>query len=145
VVFFATVATVNGIMIYAAVSTFGGVETGNAYRAGLAFAQDIAAAQQQDARQWQVRAELSPGADGVTRVQLSVRDAASQPVAGLDAILRLAHPTDRRLDHTIEVHEDSPGHFRGVARVASGQRDLVIELARGPERMFRSKTRIVVR
>jgi nitrogen fixation protein FixH len=143
--FFATVAAVNGVMIYAAVSTFGGVETGNAYRAGLAFAQDIADAQQQDARRWQVRAELSPDKDGATRVELLVLDASSQPVAGLDAILRLAHPTDRRLDRVLEVREDSPGRFRGATRVENGQRDLVIELLRGQERMFRSKTRIVIR
>ena len=49
VAFFAVVAGVNGIMIRAAVSTFGGVETGNAYQAGLAFAQEIAAVEAQDA------------------------------------------------------------------------------------------------
>ena len=34
IAFFAVVAIVNGIMIRAAISTFGGVETGSAYQAG---------------------------------------------------------------------------------------------------------------
>ena len=36
VLFFATIAAVNAIMIRAATVTFGGVETANAYQAGLA-------------------------------------------------------------------------------------------------------------
>ncbi len=57
--FFAVVAGVNAVMIRAAVSTFGGVETANAYQAGLAFAREIAAAEAQDALHWQVRAKVA--------------------------------------------------------------------------------------
>ena len=49
VVFFGVVAGVNGIMIRAAVTTFGGVETGSSYQAGLAFERELAAAQAQNA------------------------------------------------------------------------------------------------
>ncbi|HKN09769.1 MAG TPA: FixH family protein, partial [Pseudomonadota bacterium] len=48
VLFFALVAGVNAVMIKAAVTTFGGVESENSYQAGLAFAQQIAAARSQD-------------------------------------------------------------------------------------------------
>ena len=61
VAFFAVVAGVNAIMIRAAVSTFGGVETANAYQAGLAFAREIAEAAAQDALHWQVKAKVSAG------------------------------------------------------------------------------------
>ena len=145
VAFFAVVAGVNAIMIRAAVTTFGGVETENAYKAGLAYARDIHAAQLQDGRQWQVKAQLSPDTDGGTWVEVLVRDAVDQPVSGLAAEVRLAHPTDRRFDQIVVMHEDSAGRFRGITRLAAGQRDLVIELARGGERMFRSKSRVVVR
>ena len=43
--FFSVVAGVNAVMIRAAVSTFGGVETSSSYQAGLAFAREAAAAQ----------------------------------------------------------------------------------------------------
>ena len=45
-------------MIRAAISTFGGVETGSSYQAGLAFEREIAAARAQDALHWQVKANV---------------------------------------------------------------------------------------
>ena len=42
--FFAVVASVNAFMITSAVRTFSGVETENAYKAGLAFNESLAAA-----------------------------------------------------------------------------------------------------
>ena len=57
VAFFAAVAGVNAVMIWAAVSTFGGVETESSYQAGLAFARETAAVAAQDALHWQVKAK----------------------------------------------------------------------------------------
>ncbi len=143
--FFAVVGAVNAIMVRAAVSTFGGVETDSSYKAGLAFAGDVEAARAQDARHWQVRAHISPVKDGTSTVDVAVRDASDRPVTGLDAIVKLEHPTDRRLDHVLILREDAPGHFSGAASVAVGQRELVIDLMRSGERMFRSKNRIVLK
>ena len=144
VAFFAVIAAVNAVMIRAAVSTFGGVETESSYKAGLAFARDIAAAQAQDARHWQVRANVTPLPDGTISLELSVRDASGQPVSGLDAAVQLNHPTDRRLDRSVFMHEIAPGRFRGVTAVDAGNRDLVIDLTRGAEHLFRSKNRLVL-
>ncbi len=143
--FFAIVAAVNAVMIRAAVSTFGGVETESSYKAGLAFAQDIAAAQTQQSRNWQVKAEVSSTRDGITLIEMSVRDAADQPISGLDAIVRFTHPTDRRFDRVVVMHENSAGHFGGGTRLAAGQRDVLIDLTRNGERVFRSKNRLVLR
>src|SRR5262245_30122302 len=57
--FFGLVAGVNAAMIYAAVSTFGGVETESSYRAGLAFAREAATVAAQDARHWSVTAKAA--------------------------------------------------------------------------------------
>jgi nitrogen fixation protein FixH len=145
VAFFVVVAGVNAIMIRAAVSTFGGVETDSSYKAGLAFARDVTDAEAQEARHWQVQAQLVRLADGATRIELSVQDAARTPIGNVAATVRLAHPTDRRFDLLLAMDADGPGRFRGVTRVALGQRDLVIELVRGGERVFRSKSRVVLR
>ena len=48
VTFFAIVAAVNAVMMTAAITTFGGVETGSSYQAGLTFARDNSAVQAQD-------------------------------------------------------------------------------------------------
>jgi nitrogen fixation protein FixH len=144
VAFFAVVAGVNAVMIRLAVSTFGGVETGNAYQAGLAFSKEIAAAHAQDALHWQVKAHVS--ADGAgTLVEIVVRDPDGRPVAGLEASARLAHPADKRSDHVVAMHETEAGTFRGRADRIAGQWDLVFELSRGEARVFRSRNRVFLR
>jgi nitrogen fixation protein FixH len=144
VAFFAVVAGVNAIMVRAAVTTFGGVETESSYKAGLAFSREVAAARAQDERRWEVRATVAPASD-THRFEVTVRDAAGQPLSGLAAIVRFNHPTDRRADVMQEVREIAPGRFIGSAVPAAGQWDLVIELLRGGERVFLSKSRVVIK
>jgi nitrogen fixation protein FixH len=144
IAFFAVVASVNGIMITAAVKTFGGVETESSYKAGLAFAREIAAANAQEARHWQVHASVVHSGDEA-RVELVARDAGDQPLENIAALVRLAHPTDRRLDQAVKMTVDGLGRFRGTAAFVAGQWDLVIDLDRGGERMFRSRNRVILR
>jgi len=93
--FFAVVFIANGIMISAAISTFGGVETASSYQAGLAFAREAAAAHAQDDLHWRVTAQVRH-APGATLVDIEARDSAGRPLAGLTATAQLAHPNDRR-------------------------------------------------
>ncbi|MBM3526797.1 MAG: FixH family protein [Alphaproteobacteria bacterium] len=144
VAFFAVVAGVNAIMIRAAVSTFGGVETQSSYRAGLQFAKEIAASRAQDARDWRVQASVTRLGDR-QRIEIAVRDATGRTQTGLTAAVALAHPTDRRQDRRVDAAEVSPGRFAGTVEAIEGQRDLAIELMRGEERVFRSKSRIVLK
>ena len=145
VTFFAVVAAVNAVMMVAAVTTFGGVETKSSYQAGLTFAREEAAAEAQGARHWRVNATLQRAPGGATRIVLSAQDAVGQPLTGLEADISLIHPTDRRLDRAVTVQADGPGRFHGAVTPAPGQWDLVIELARNGERLFRSRERIVLR
>jgi nitrogen fixation protein FixH len=141
--FFGIVAAANAVMIRAAVLTFGGVETASSYQARLSFAREVAAAQTQDELHWQVRANVRPTADS-TLVEIDARDATGLPLAGLDAVARLERPTDRRADQAVALRDHAPGQFRGVTAPVVGQWDLVIELSRGGERVFRSRNRLVL-
>ena len=143
--FFAVVFAVNAVMVRAAISTFGGLETASSYQAGLNFARDMAAARAQEARHWRVDARLLPHPDATIQLEVSARDHAGQPLAGLAATVVLVHPADRRLDHPIVMHSDGAGRFHGTAAPAPGQWDLVIELGRGDERLFRSRKRMTLR
>lgn len=143
IAFFALVAGVNAIMIAAAVSTFGGVESENAYQAGLAFAREIAEAATQDALHWQVKGKVSAVA-GATVVEVAAHDDAGRPLAGLAATAQLAHPTDRRRDRIVALTEISAGNFAGRGEILAGQWRLVIELTRDGNRVFRSRNRIFV-
>jgi nitrogen fixation protein FixH len=144
VAFFAVVAGVNAIMIRAAVSTFGGVETESSYKAGLAFSREVAAAKAQDSRHWDVRAIVMPGEDG-QRIEVTARDADGRALAGLTALARFHHPADRRADIVLDMHEVASGRFAGQAEPATGQWDLVIELLREGERVFRSRSRVIIK
>jgi len=141
--FFAVVFIVNGIMIGAAVSTFGGVETASSYQAGLAFTREAAAAHAQDELHWRVTAHVRPTAGG-TLVDIDVRDSAGRPLAGLTANAHLAHPNDRRLDQEVSLSEGAAGQFRGTSGAVRGQWDVIIELSRDGERLFRSRNRVVL-
>ncbi len=142
--FFGTVFAVNGVMIYEALSTLSGVDTDSAYQAGLQFEQEVAAVKAQDARHWHVDAKLTPSAGG-ERLDVSARDGAGQPLAGLQASAVFERPTDRRLDHNVVLIEAAAGRYRGNAEIASGQWELVIELTRQGEQMFRSKNRVILK
>ena len=143
--FFGVVSLVNGIMIRAAVSTFGGLETESSYKAGLAFGREIAASEAQDKRRWTVSAKIGAIVDGQLRIELAALDAAGRPLVGYEAIVRLSHPTDRRLDHTIKMIDSGAGRFAGHTAVTPGQWDLVVDLLRDDERLFRSRERIVLK
>ena len=143
--FFVVVAGVNATMMTFAVTTFGGVETASSYQAGVQFAREEAAAGAQQARHWQVTATLRPEANGSKKVELSARDSAGQPLRGLEPTVSLTHPTNRRLDQPVPMLADGNGRFHGAVEPQPGQWDLVIELARDGERMFRSRERVILR
>jgi nitrogen fixation protein FixH len=138
--FFGVIFTMNFYMVRVAISSFSGVETESAYKAGLSFKNDIAAAQAQDARHWSVEATLQRGDS--SGVIINARDAQGQALAGLTAEVRLAHPTDKRRDLVLEFVELTPGRFKNLTPVPGGQWDLVIGLKRETETVFRSKSRI---
>jgi nitrogen fixation protein FixH len=142
--FFAVVFAVNGVMIHEALSTFGGVDTASAYQAGRMFERDVAMAKAQDARQWRVDAKVTPAPDGA-RLDVIARDATGAPLRGVNASVAFERPTDRRLDRNVVIAEDAPGRFHGSADIAPGQWDIVIELSRQGEQLFRSKNRIVLK
>jgi nitrogen fixation protein FixH len=144
VAFFGVIMSVNGVMIYEALSTMTGVDTDSAYQAGRMFERDVIMAKAQDARHWRVDAQVTASLSGA-QLEVTARDEAGHPLTGMQASAALERPTDRRLDRNIELVEDSPGRFQGRALVIAGQWDLVIEISRHGEQLFRSKNRVVLK
>jgi nitrogen fixation protein FixH len=142
VAFFGVVFAVNGVLVQAAISTFGGVETLSSYKAGLQFEQEVGMVQRQDALHWQVSGTLKRDSAGVAVLDLTARDAQGAPLGGLRADARLAHPADDRLDHVLAVSNVASGVFRGTAKAQPGQWELIVDLYRGNQRVFRSRSRV---
>ncbi len=143
--FFGVVFAVNAVLVKAATSTFGGVETSSSYKAGLMFEQDVARAEQQDALHWQVDGKLGRVRSGDAVLDISARDAKGVPLAGLTAQARLAHPADERLDHAIELKNMAAGQFHGDVQAPPGQWELIVDLYRSDTRLFRSRSRVTLR
>ena len=136
---------VTGVLVQAAISTFGGVETLSSYKAGLLFEQEAGLAQRQDALHWQVSGALARNAAGEAMLDVTARDAQGAPLKGLTADARLAHPADDRLDHVIEIGAVGDGVFHGTTSAQAGQWELIIDLYRGDQRVFRSHSRVTLR
>src|SRR5205807_1517734 len=100
--FFAVVIAVNLVLVRAAISTFGGVDTPSAYQAGLNFKAEAAAAAAQDALHWQVDAKLAPAAGGKT-VTVTAADANGNRLTHLSVDAHFAHPADERRDVSIAL------------------------------------------
>jgi nitrogen fixation protein FixH len=146
VTFFAIVAAVNGVMMTAAITTFGGVETGSSYQAGLAFASETSAAQAQDRLEWKVGVRTSASGGGATTlIEIAARDRDDSPLQGLEVLGRLSHPMDKRSDRALAWREMTSGIFRAEVERAAGQWDLVIELSQGGAPKFRSRNRLMLR
>jgi len=144
VAFFSVVMSVNGVMIYEALSTMTGVDTDSAYQAGRMFERDVAMAKAQDSRHWQVNAQITPSSGGAL-LEVAAHDEAGRPLTGMQASAAFQRPTDRRLDRDVELVEDSPGKFSGSAEIMAGQWDLVIKISLRGEQLFRSKNRVVLK
>jgi nitrogen fixation protein FixH len=104
--FFGVMLLANAIFVYYALSTFGGVDTEDAYRRGVAYNATLEAASAQSGLGW--RAIL---AYDEARRSLDVRiaDGAGQPVTGLALSGRLLHPATNRLDQILDRFEERAG------------------------------------
>jgi nitrogen fixation protein FixH len=145
VAFFGVVFGVNLLMMKLAIDTLPGTEVDSAYSASLAYENEIAAAHDQNARNWKVDAHVARGADGAATLQVEARDENGKPMSGLKFAGRFERPTDRRADRPVALAEMGIGIYRGSAPlIAAGQWDLVLEAVAAGQRMFLSKNRVLL-
>jgi nitrogen fixation protein FixH len=143
--FFGVVFSMNFLMLRLATGTFGGVETDSSYRASQRFNLEAQAAAEQASRGWTVDAAVTRLDDEAT-VTVVTRDAQGRAIEGLEGTVRLARPADRRLDRSGELSSLRGGRYEAVlAGVPAGQWDAVITLERDGERVFLSRSRLVLR
>jgi len=143
--FFGLVFVVNGVLVQAATSTFGGLETASSYKAGLMFKDDMASAERQANLHWKVDGKLTRDKSGEAMLDVTVRDDKGAPVTGLSGTARLAHPATSRLDHDVTLSALGAGALHGEVAAPAGQWELVIDLNRDGERVFLSRSRVTLR
>ena len=145
VLFFGTIFAMNVTLLRLATRTFPGLETDSAYREGLRFNRDSAAAAAQADRAWRVEAAVVRDAGGTAHVAVTAADREGAPLGGLSGTLRLSHPTDRKRDRTADLSAAADGRYEAtLSEIGAGQWTVVITLNRGGERLFLSRTRTLV-
>ncbi len=116
--FFGVITAVDGIMIYQAVSTFGGLETNDAYRKGLAYNQRIARDAAQDQLGWTEVVRLD-SATGLLTVEFKDRN--GQPVEGLSVSAQIGRPATNVFDRDVALRDSGAGrHEVSVVDLAGG-------------------------
>jgi nitrogen fixation protein FixH len=145
VAFFGVVIGVNMIMMRLAIGTLPGTEVDSAYSASLAYEKQIAAAREQNARNWRVDAHVERSGQGGATLQVEVRDNDGRPMSGLKFQGHFERPADKRADQAVALAETGIGIYRGTASpIAPGQWDLVLEGVAAGQRMFLSKNRVLL-
>lgn len=145
VAFFAVIAAVNAVMIRYAVSTFAGTETDSAYRSGLAYNSEEAAALSQDALRWKVEGGFARSQSGEAVLTVEVKDSRQAPVSRIEMSARLAHPLNARLDRRIVLSRMPGGGFQGATDAEPGQWTLTLDITRDDARVYRSVSRLVLK
>jgi nitrogen fixation protein FixH len=143
--FFGVVFAANGVMMKLAIQTLPGTEVDSAYSASLAYENEIAAAHDQNARNWKVDAHIQRGRDGGATLQVEAHDDSGLPMTGLNFQGRFERPGDRRADQAVALAEVASGVYRGSASlIGPGQWDLVLEGDAAGRRLFLSKNRVLL-
>lgn len=106
--FFGVVVVADAIMIYKAVSTFGGVDNANAYRDGLSYNTRIARAERQSALGWSETVEIVPGP---ARLRVSIAGAAGTAPAPARMEAVVGRPATNRADTRLQLVQVAPGVF----------------------------------
>ncbi len=139
--FFATVGTVNAVMIRYAVTSFRGQVAEHPYEAGLAFNAEIAAAREQASRHWKVDAHIDATATP-RAIRVVARDERGDAITGLRLKAEFAAPVNNRVDRNIELEERQGGTYEAIVPVNGGTWDVAILAAGGDQILVRSRSRI---
>jgi nitrogen fixation protein FixH len=145
--FFVTVFAVNGVMIYEAVSTFGGLETPDAYRKGLAYNQRIAQGAAQEQRGWRDKLAYAPESEHV-RVEMTDHDGAAVPDLVISG--EIGRPATDRFDRHLDFTQTGPGTYEAdVTGLQSGWWTIDIEARKsasaGAQGLYETKERLWIK
>jgi len=141
VCFFATVGTVNAVMMRFAMTSFRGEVVDHPYEAGLVFNSQIAAARAQAARHWRVEGHIDASA-APRRIQVTARDGEGQPIRSLEMTAEFLGPVNNRRDRRVRLEEHGEGRYEAELSINPGAWDFDIIAARDGETLFRSRSRL---
>ena len=148
IAFFAVVFVADGIMIYKAVTTFGGLDTSDAYRKGLSYNERIEAAKAQAERGWQDKLDYVAETN---RLRISLLDASGNGVSGLSLTAQLQRPATDRFDREVPLAQTGPGVYEAaVPELAAGWWTVELQAhksgsSQGDDALYESRRRLWIK
>jgi len=135
------VVIANGLLAYLAVDTWSGLETEDHYRKGLAYNQNLAAAEAQAERGWSMALDYAPAAAGRDgSLSVTFRDRDDRPLVDLNVRAALVRPTHGGYDLEVALTHLGDGLYRAVltpplpgqwqARIHARRRDETFQISR---------------
>ncbi len=124
---FAIVIAVNGTMMWLAVGSFSGLYSSHARERGIHYNEVVAQQRSRDALGWTVQAGWQPGS---SRLDLTLRDAAGQPLEGAAVGVELIRPAEKRLPVGVTMSGLGDGRFSGIVTLparGNWDADIVVE------------------
>lgn len=140
--FFAVIIATDTWLVYKAVSTFGGIETDDAYRKGLAYNDRIAEERAQAALGWTKEARIEGD-----ELRVSIRDKDGKGVSNLQITAVTGRPATNVKDRSLRLTEIAPGEYMAsVGALDAGNWVAVMEVREalsGSDRVvYQSKVRL---
>lgn len=143
--FFLTVTGVNVLMMYSAITTFGGLETDDAYRKGLAYNQTIAQGEAQAALGWTALVMAAPDQ---TSIWVEMTGKTEAPLTGITIKGEIGRAATNKFDMPLTFRETAPGHYEAAldTRIESGNwvahLSAVKAHSHGPDTVFEIRQRL---
>jgi nitrogen fixation protein FixH len=107
--FFGLIIATDAYLVFKAVSTFGGIETQDAYRKGLSYNERIAVERAQEALGWTKDARLEKG-----ELRITVRDKDQKGVENLQITALVGRPATNTEDRTLKLTQVGSGEYMAV-------------------------------
>lgn len=140
--FFGVMLLANGIFLYAALSTFNGLQNPNAYQEGINYNDRIEAARRQDALGWSHSVTLAKSG----RVEIVFKDSSGDPVSGLSVSGTIARPVSDRYTRELAFNEVGLGLYAvNVENIEPGSWIVSLQAAKpetAADPMYRLKERL---
>lgn len=142
--FFAVITAVDGVMMYLAISTFGGIDKADGYRRGIKYNQRIEAEVAQAKLGWTDVIALSETGDKLV-VTITNRD--GTPVEGLSVVAKLERPATNIYDRTLTLDDAGGGRYEtSISDLLKGTWtvDVAARANRNPDAavIYQSKARV---
>ncbi len=143
--FFGVMLIANAFFVYFALSSFPGVEVESAYQRGQNYAAEIAAADAQNARGWQVEVALSEDAGSALILTAEARDQDQGVISGLTMSAELRHLRGAEFDTVLRFTEVESGRYEArIGVIPRGSWTMTLEAEQAGERVYRSKSKIFI-